>query len=79
MQDVALGTLNKTVIFWKEAAECKVIASILITISIVVDHQDSIMYWIALSCVAVVPLRQQSGDAHHLRRLFGFLDLVFPG
>lgn len=76
---VALSTLNKTVIFWKEAAERKIIVSILVAISIVVDHQDSIRHWIALSCVAVVPLRQQSGDAHHLRSLLGFFDLVFPG
>lgn len=34
--------------FWKEAAESEVIAYILIAVSAVGDHQDSVTDWVAL-------------------------------
>lgn len=66
------------VIFRKEAAESEVVSSILITVSTMVHHQDSVGHWIASPHVTVITFRQQGRDAHHLSGLLRFLDPVLP-
>lgn len=71
--------LNVTVVVWKEAAESEIVSPFVVTVSTSREHPDSVGHWVSLSPVSVGLLRQQSRDAHHLRRRLRFLHFVIPG
>lgn len=70
--------LNEPIVFREEAAESEVVPHVLVAVSATVDDQHAVRHRVALSGVAVVHLRQQGGDAHHLRVLRRLFDLVLP-
>lgn len=70
--------LNKAVVLWEEAAQGEVVSPLFIAVCNVVDHQDPVGHRVALPGVAVIPFRQQRGDAHHLCGRLLFLASGWP-